>query len=60
MVERIMSQMGQTFTERVQALAPTLAAGPRLGGGETQNEHEVGGKLYLDDDKIAALKGFVE
>ena len=48
--------MGNSFLAGVQALAPTIAGAARQGG-NTKDNHEVGGRLHLENN-VAALKGY--
>ena len=56
LVEQISKNMGHSFLAGVQALAPTIAGAARQGGG-TKDDHEVGGRLYSENN-VAALKGY--
>jgi len=56
LVEQISKNMGHSFLAGVQALTPTIAGAARQGGG-TKDDHEVGGRLYSENN-VAALKGY--
>ncbi len=56
LVEQISKNMGHSFLAGVQALAPTIAGAARQGGG-TKDDHEVGGRLYSENN-VAALKEY--
>ncbi len=55
-VKQISKNMGHSFLAGVQALTPTIAGAARQGGG-TKDDHEVGGRLYSENN-VAALKGY--
>jgi hypothetical protein len=58
LVERITANMGRSFVEGVQALAPTIVGATRHGvGGDRESGEGMGGKLYSENN-VASLKGY--
>ena len=53
LVEQISENMGNSFLAGVQALTPTIA-GAAWQGGNTKDDHKVGGRLYSENN-VAAL-----
>ena len=56
LVEQISKNMGNSFLAGVQALAPTIAGAVQQGV-NTKDDHEVGGRLYSENN-VTALKGY--
>ena len=58
LVERITTNMGQSFLAGVQVLAPSIAGAARQGGSNRdRGGDDVGGKLYSENN-VTALKGY--